>query len=169
MTSCRFSWGLEPGWWLAGFLICKSYHQKYHRLRLFEISSLLSNAIAPVHALARLLTPSIPRSLAECTGVIMPVIVSSIVEGDMALLSRLLCAGVDPNLAGELCGQEQAWKRINAHPHISYPADHNQSTLLHMAAAEGSMAAVKLLLEAGADPLLDDRWGDTACDDARCE
>ncbi len=26
----------------------------------------------------------------------------------------------------------------------------------------------KVLLEAGADPLLDDRWGDTACEDARC-
>ena len=88
-TSFRSFWQLEPGVGWGGITgKCAGWNiiRWYLCILIFTFPPL---AVAPC------------RSLAECTGVIMPVIISSIVEGDMALLSRLLCAGVDPNLAGE--------------------------------------------------------------------
>ncbi len=75
-----------------------------------------------------------------------PVVVemaNSIVNGEVAVLARFLRAGADPNVTF-----------------------FDTRSPLHVAAAEGSLAAVKLLLEAGADVLKADRWGHTALNDA---
>ncbi len=69
---------------------------------------------------------------------------NSIVSGDLAVLARFLRSGADPNVTF-----------------------FDTRTPLHVAAAEGSLAAVKLLLAAGADVLKVDRWGHTALDDAK--
>lgn len=50
---------------------------------------------------------------------------------------------------------------------ISLQGDYDGRTGLHVAAAEGQLAAVTLLLEQGADPTLKDRFGFTPVDDAR--
>jgi ankyrin repeat protein len=54
---------------------------------------------------------------------IHPQVISCILEGDMAMLGRYLAAGADPDYA-----------------------DHNANNLLHVAAAEGSLTAVSVLL-----------------------
>ncbi len=66
-------------------------------------------------------------------------------DGDLRRLARLLRAGATPNAA-----------------------DYDLRTPLHIAAAEGSLAAVQLLLDGGrCDLLATDRWGATAIDEAR--
>lgn len=46
-------------------------------------------------------------------------------------------------------------------------ADYEKRRPLHVAAAEGSLSCVQLLIEFGADPSLKDRWGKTAEDAAQ--
>lgn len=82
-------------------------------------------------------------SLVSCPKVILADCVESIVEGVPALLSRYLAAGADPNLA-----------------------DANGCTLLHIAAAEKRLLAVKMLVQAGANVLAEDRFGLTPIDTA---
>jgi ankyrin repeat protein len=66
-------------------------------------------------------------------------------DGDVALLRKLLRAGLDPD-AGDYDGRRAA----------------------HIAAAESSLVALKVLVEeAGADMTLTDRWGATPLDEAR--
>ena len=77
-------------------------------------------------------------SLISCPKVILADCVESILEGVPALLSRYLAAGAEPNLP-----------------------DANGCTLLHIAAAEKSLLAVKMLVQAGANVLAEDRFGQT--------
>ncbi|GAX84454.1 hypothetical protein CEUSTIGMA_g11874.t1 [Chlamydomonas eustigma] len=72
-------------------------------------------------------------------------VVKSIVGGDLAILARFLRSSFDAN------------QRLFS----------DTKTALHVAASEGSVAAAKLLIEAGANVLLTDRWGHTALDDAK--
>ena len=66
-------------------------------------------------------------------------------SGDLKLLRRLLRAGADVNAA-----------------------DYDGRTALHIAAAEGNVPAVELLVaEGGADVEKRDRWGATAGEEAR--
>lgn len=64
-------------------------------------------------------------------------------DGDMLTLRRILKAGLPVD-----CG------------------DYDKRRPLHIAAAEGSTAAVRLLVEYGADVNVTDRWGKTAADEA---
>ena len=45
-------------------------------------------------------------------------------------------------------------------------ADYDKRTGAHIAAAEGNLTAMKLLVEYGADLTLEDRWGNTVYDEA---
>ena len=83
-------------------------------------------------------------SLVSCPKVILADCVESILEGVPAILSRYLAAGADPNLP-----------------------DANSCTLLHIAAAEKSLLAVKMLVQAGANVLLEDRFGHQPIDTAK--
>lgn len=66
-------------------------------------------------------------------------------EGDLVQLRRLLRAGAPPDAC-----------------------DYDKRCGLHIAGAEGNLTAIKLLIEeGGADPNFQDRWGQTALDEAR--
>ncbi len=54
---------------------------------------------------------------------------------------------------------------LNAKIHVN-SSDYNKQTGAHIAASEGNVAALKLLVEAGADLSLEDRWGDTVRSEA---
>ncbi|KAG2447078.1 hypothetical protein HYH02_007828 [Chlamydomonas schloesseri] len=70
---------------------------------------------------------------------------TAVFEGDLVKLKRLLHSGAPPNAC-----------------------DYDKRCALHIAGAEGNLAAVKLLVEeGGADPGFQDRWGNTALDEAR--
>jgi len=45
--------------------------------------------------------------------------------------------------------------------------DYDRRTALHLAASEGQLDVVRLLIERGADVSARDRWGGTPLDDAR--
>lgn len=66
------------------------------------------------------------------------VLCQTVFDGDTALLKRLLQAGI----------------QVNA-------ADYDKRTAAHIAAAEGNVAAVKVLADQGADLTLEDRWKNT--------
>ncbi|KAG1669745.1 hypothetical protein FOA52_001574 [Chlamydomonas sp. UWO 241] len=85
-------------------------------------------------------------TLAHSSDIIAEEVMEAVAEGDLALLARFLQAGTNPDLAG-------------GH------ADHR--TPLHAAAAQGSITAVKLLLEAGADVNAADQAGRLPVDEAR--
>ena len=54
---------------------------------------------------------------------------------------------------------------LNAKIHVN-ASDYDKRTAAHIAASEGNVAALKLLVEAGADLSLEDRWGDTVRSEA---
>jgi len=58
-------------------------------------------------------------------------------------------------------------KSRNLEDHDVHTCDYDCRTALHIAAGEGNIAMVELLLKAGADPLKQDRWGQTPSDCAR--
>jgi len=64
-------------------------------------------------------------------------------DGDDAAIQKLLAKGVSPNVS-----------------------DYDRRTALHIAAAEGNLSTVQLLISAGADVLAKDRWGHTPIDGA---
>ena len=66
------------------------------------------------------------------------VLCQAVFDGDILLLKRLLNAGI----------------QVNA-------ADYDKRTAAHIAAAEGNVAAIKVLAEHGADLTLKDRWNNT--------
>mmetsp|Transcript_441 Transcript_441/g.779 ORF Transcript_441/g.779 Transcript_441/m.779 type:complete len:169 (-) Transcript_441:21-527(-) len=66
------------------------------------------------------------------------VLCQAVFDGDILLLKRLLRAGI----------------QVNA-------ADYDKRTASHIAAAEGNVAAVKVLADFGADLTLQDRWGNS--------
>jgi ankyrin repeat protein len=66
------------------------------------------------------------------------VLCQAVFEGDILFLKRLLKAGIDVNAA-----------------------DYDKRTAAHIAAAEGNVAAMKVLAENGADLTLQDRWQNT--------
>jgi ankyrin repeat protein len=72
------------------------------------------------------------------------VLCQSVFDGDILYLKRLLKAGID----------------INA-------ADYDKRTASHIAAAEGNVAAIRILAEYGANFSLPDRWGNAAKDEGR--
>ncbi|EFJ46903.1 hypothetical protein VOLCADRAFT_62022, partial [Volvox carteri f. nagariensis] len=73
------------------------------------------------------------------------VMCTAVYEGDLVKLRRLLRSGAPPDAC-----------------------DYDKRSALHIAGAEGNLAAVKLLVEeGGADPNFQDRWGNTALDEAR--
>ncbi|GAX76940.1 hypothetical protein CEUSTIGMA_g4387.t1 [Chlamydomonas eustigma] len=114
-----------------------------HAIDIFGGNALLGAVKAGHHSCIQLLMEQ-SASLADCAKVVMTQVVECIIEGDMAMLGRFLAAGAEPD-----------------HP------DHNKNRLLHVAAVEGSLAAVKLLVKAGANVLLQNRNGNTALDDAK--
>ncbi len=65
-------------------------------------------------------------------------------DGDIKLLSRLCRVGID----------------INA-------GDYDRRTPLHIAASEGNLTAVKVMVEAGADLSVKDRWDNSIHDEAK--
>ncbi|GLI61752.1 hypothetical protein VaNZ11_004204 [Volvox africanus] len=70
---------------------------------------------------------------------------TAVYEGNLVKLRRLLRSGAPPDAC-----------------------DYDKRSALHIAGAEGNLAAVKLLIEeGGADPNFQDRWGNTALDEAR--
>ena len=72
------------------------------------------------------------------------VLCQAVFDGDIALLKRLLRAGI----------------QVNA-------ADYDKRTAAHIAAAEGNVAAIRILAANGADLSLQDRWNNTAGLEAR--
>jgi ankyrin repeat protein len=73
-----------------------------------------------------------PESLAAS------VLCQAVFDGDTMLLKRLLRAGI----------------QVDA-------ADYDKRTAAHIAAAEGNVAAIKVLADHGADLTLEDRWENT--------
>jgi CRP-like cAMP-binding protein len=65
-------------------------------------------------------------------------------DGDILMLSRLCKAGINPD-----------------------SGDYDRRRALHIAASEGNMAAIRVLVEFGADLSVKDRWNQTAEDEAR--
>ncbi|GLC57329.1 hypothetical protein PLESTB_001212500 [Pleodorina starrii] len=73
------------------------------------------------------------------------IVCTAVYDGDLVKLRRLLRSGAPPDAC-----------------------DYDKRSALHIAGAEGNLAAVKLLVEeGGADPNFQDRWGNTALDEAR--
>jgi len=68
----------------------------------------------------------------------------AVFDGDILLLRRLLMAKI----------------QVDA-------SDYDKRTAVHIAAAEGNLAALKLLVEFGADLTVRDRWGNTVQDEAK--
>jgi len=68
----------------------------------------------------------------------------AVYEGDILLLKRLICAQI----------------QVNA-------SDYDKRTAAHIAASESNCLALKILVEAGADLNMRDRWGNTAEDEAK--
>lgn len=68
----------------------------------------------------------------------------AVFDGDILLLKRLLGAGI----------------QVNA-------ADYDKRTAAHIAAAEGNVAAIRVLAENGADLTLQDRWNNTVQHEAQ--
>ncbi|KAG2493569.1 hypothetical protein HYH03_008088 [Edaphochlamys debaryana] len=69
----------------------------------------------------------------------------AVYNGELVKLRRMLRAGAPPDAC-----------------------DYDRRSALHIAGAEGNLEAVKLLIEqGGADPEFQDRWGNTALDEAR--
>ena len=81
---------------------------------------------------------SMSESLAAST------LCQAVFDGDITLLKRLLNASI----------------QVNA-------SDYDRRTASHIAASEGNTAALKLLVEAGADLSLEDRWGNTVASEAK--
>mmetsp|Transcript_35225 Transcript_35225/g.76426 ORF Transcript_35225/g.76426 Transcript_35225/m.76426 type:complete len:788 (+) Transcript_35225:224-2587(+) len=71
------------------------------------------------------------------------VLCQAVFDGDILLLKRLVRTGI----------------QINA-------ADYDKRTAAHIAAAEGNVAAIRLLADHGADLTLEDRWGNTVQQEA---
>lgn len=69
---------------------------------------------------------------------------SVVAKGDSDLLRRVLSYGIDPNTI-----------------------DYDHRTPLHIASSQGYYMMAKLLLDAGASVFSEDRWGNTAVDEAR--
>lgn len=72
------------------------------------------------------------------------VLCQTVFDGDVVLLKRLLKAGIE----------------INA-------ADYDMRTAAHIAAAESSVAIIRILASHGADLSLADRWGNTPWHDLK--
>ena len=72
------------------------------------------------------------------------ILCQAVFDGDILLLKRLLQAGIN----------------VNAR-------DYDKRTAAHVAAAEGNVAAIRVLAEKGADLTLPDRWGNVVRDEAR--
>jgi ankyrin repeat protein len=72
------------------------------------------------------------------------VMCQAVFDGDILLLRRLLEAGIDPNAA-----------------------DYDKRTASHVAAAEGNVAAIKVLAEHNANLSLEDRWKNTVLQEAQ--
>jgi ankyrin repeat protein len=72
------------------------------------------------------------------------VLCQAVFDGDIVLLKRLLHAGI----------------QVNA-------ADYDKRTAAHIAAAEGNVAAIRILSANGADLSLKDRWKNTAGNEAK--
>jgi ankyrin repeat protein len=71
------------------------------------------------------------------------VLCQTVMDGDILFLRRLLRANINVNAA-----------------------DYDKRTAAHIAAAEGNVAALKVLVEHGADLTLEDRWKNTLYDEA---
>lgn len=72
------------------------------------------------------------------------VLCQAVHDGDVLLLNRLLTANINVNAV-----------------------DYDKRAAIHVASSEGNMAALKLLIENGADLSAKDRWGKTARDAAK--
>jgi ankyrin repeat protein len=74
------------------------------------------------------------------------ILCQAVFDGDVLQLRRLVRAGI----------------QVNA-------SDYEKRTAAHIAAAEGNLAALKVLVEYGADLSLQDRWGNSVDDEAKRE
>ncbi|XP_048165560.1 ankyrin repeat and zinc finger domain-containing protein 1 isoform X5 [Corvus hawaiiensis] len=77
--------------------------------------------------------------------------------GDVRTLRHLLGVPENRGLPGDIEDGEMAPSLDMAHALLNQPVDEHGRTLLHVAARAGKAEAVRLLLEAGADPALRDR------------
>ena len=78
-------------------------------------------------------------------------------SNDLEKLKRLLEAGADPNVSDYDGRTGLVWKHNPRH-FILLQKTHSPQQQ-HLAAAEGHMEAVELLLKFGADITITDRWG----------
>ena len=100
-------------------------------------------------------------------------------HGHEAVIGVLRAAGgalgKEPaRLAGALCSLVYAGDTAAIKLYVMAGApldagDYDKRVALHIAAAEGAVAEIEILLAAGADPAVLDRWGATPLDEAKRE
>jgi ankyrin repeat protein len=106
----------------------------------------------------------------------LPALFEAVKNNHEDVVEILLEHGADSSMSGSLAatslcqavddGDFFMFKRLLvAKIHVN-ASDYDKRTAVHIAASEGNEAELKLLLEAGADLSLDDRWGNTAKSEA---
>ena len=106
-------------------------------------------ALASSRRLARTLASWSASRNASCSGLTGTSYTAGILcrlveEGNIELLQKWIIGGVDIN-----------------------SADYDRRTPLHIAAADGKIEIVQLLLSNGGNPALEDRWGNSATSEAQ--
>ena len=114
-----------------------------HALDMFGNNALVG-AVKQGHTKSVDILVAAGSSLVACTSVILGDVVDCIKAGDVGLLIRYMVAGTDPDLS-----------------------DHHKCTLLHVAAGEGSLPSIKVLVDSGANVMLLDKWGRLPLDEAK--
>ncbi|GAX80356.1 hypothetical protein CEUSTIGMA_g7795.t1 [Chlamydomonas eustigma] len=116
--------------------ILVQYKANVHALDIFGTNALVG-AVRYNHPGSTAILLAAGCSLKDCTMTIKTDVIMSIVDKDIQKLTDYLSAGADPNMS-----------------------DHTGSSLLHIAAGQGYLDAVELLVDFGANVLIEDRCND---------